>query len=42
MKQFFTPEKMRPSAKTILLIKQIAYTYNTIKKSGKYQAYCLN
>ena len=42
MKHLFTPEEMRPSEKTIRLIKQIAYTYRTVKLNGKYEAFCLN
>lgn len=42
MKHLFTSEKLRPSDKTIYFIKQIAYTYNAIKKSGNKQAYCLS
>lgn len=42
MKHFFTSEEMRPSEKTINLIKQIAYSYRAIKLNGRYEAYCLN
>ncbi len=42
MKHLFTSEELRPSAKTLLLIKQIAYTYSALKMRGKCQAYCLN
>ena len=31
MKHLFTPKKMRPSAKTIYFIKQMAYTYLRIQ-----------
>ncbi len=42
MKHIFTPEEMRPSAKTIFFIKQIAYTYRTMVKNGKCKACYLN
>lgn len=42
MKQVFTSEEMSPSKRTISIIKQIAYTYRTIKRNGKYEVYCLN
>ena len=43
MKQFFTSQEMRPSAKTILFIKQLAYTYRAFKKNDVYrQAYYIN
>ncbi len=43
MKHFFTQEEQRrPSEKTLSLIRQIAYTYRTIKMNGHYEAYCLN
>ncbi len=43
MTHFFTSEEpKRPSEKTLCLIRQIAYTYRTIKMNGRYEAYCLN
>ena len=42
MKHLFTYEEMRPSERTIQIIKQIAYTYRTIKMNGKYEVFCLN
>ena len=42
MKHVFTQEEMRPSAKTIYFIKQIAYTYRTIMRNGQYKACYLN
>lgn len=43
MKQFFTSQEMRPSAKTILFIKQLAYTYRAFKKNEMYpKAYYIN
>lgn len=40
MKQYSTSDEMRPSRKTINMIKQIAYTYRAIKMNGR--AFCLN
>ena len=42
MKHIFTPKEMRPSEKTINLIKQIAYTCRAIKVNGTYEVFCLN
>lgn len=42
MKQYSTSDEMRPSRKTINMIKQIAYTYRSIKMNGRYEAFCLN
>lgn len=42
MKHIFTSEEMRPSERTINLIKQIAYTCRAIKMNGKYEVFCLN
>ena len=42
MKQYSTSDEMRPSRKTINMIKQIAYTYRAIKMNGSYEAFCLN
>ena len=40
--QYFTPEEIRPSERTLNLIRQIAYTYRVLKSSGQPMAYCLN
>ncbi len=41
--KIFTPEEMKPSEKTLNIIRQIAYTYRVSKQSdGKACAYCLN
>ena len=42
MKYIFTPEELRPSKRTIQIIKQIAYTYRAFKMNGKYEVLCLN
>ena len=42
MKQYSTSDEMRPSRKTINMIKQIAYPYRAIKMNGRYEAFCLN
>lgn len=42
MKQYSTSDEMRPSRKTINMIKQIAYTNRAIKMNGRYEAFCLN
>ena len=42
MKHIFTSEEIRPSERTIKIIKQIAYTYRAIKMNGKYEVFCLN
>lgn len=42
MKQYSTSDEMRPSRKTINMIKQIAYTHRAIKMNGRYEAFCLN
>ena len=42
MKHLFTSEEMRPSAKTIFLIKQLAYTYRSFKKNESCKAYWVN
>ncbi len=42
MKHIFTSEEMKPSERTINIIKQIAYTYRAIKMNRKYEAFCLN
>lgn len=38
----FTQEQLQPSDKTLNIIRQIAYTYRTIKLKGKTVSYCLN
>ncbi|WP_298451012.1 hypothetical protein [uncultured Prevotella sp.] len=40
--KYFTKEENKPSNNTINIIKQIAYTYRSIKLNGKNEAYCLN
>lgn len=40
--KFFTSEEMKPSEKTLNIIRQIAYTYRVININGKNEAYCLN
>ncbi|WP_314696288.1 hypothetical protein [uncultured Prevotella sp.] len=42
MIRIFTPEEIKPSEKTLNIIRQIAYTYRVIKINGKVQTYCLN
>ena len=42
MKHLFTSEEMRPSAKTIFFIKQLAYTYRAFKKNESCKAYYVN
>lgn len=39
---FFTPEELTPSERTLALIRQIAYTYRAFKANGRYEMYCLN
>ncbi len=39
---YFTQEEKQPSLKTLNLIRQIAYTYRTIKLNGRTEVYCLN
>ncbi len=40
--KYFTKEENKPSNNTLNIIKQIAYTYRSIKLNGKSEAYCLN
>ncbi len=40
--KYFTHEEITPSEKTLKFIRQFAYTYRTIKLSGKNKSYCLN
>ena len=42
MKHLFTSEEMRPSAKTIFFIKQLAYTYRAFNKNESCKAYIIN
>lgn len=42
MVKIFTKEELKPSEKTLQLIKQLAYTYRVIKINGKLQSYFLN
>lgn len=42
MVRIFTSEELKPSEKTLNLIRQIAYTYRVIKVYGKMQTFCLN
>ena len=42
MVNIFTPEELKPSEKTLALIRQIAYTYRALKINGKMKPYCLN
>ncbi len=42
MKHLFTSEEMRPSAKTVYFIKQMAYTYRAFKKNESCKAYFIN
>ena len=38
----FTPEEIKPSEKTLAIIRQLAYTYRVIKINGRKQSFCLN
>lgn len=40
--KYFTKEENKPSKNTLNIIKQITYTYRSIKLNGKNEAYCLN
>ena len=40
--QHFTQEELNPSQTTLNIIRQIAYTYRTVKSSGIACSYCLN
>lgn len=42
MVRIFTSEELKPSEKTLNIIRQIAYTYRFIKINGKMQTFCLN
>lgn len=37
-----THEDTNPSDKTLNFIRQIAYTYRTVRINGKIESYCLN
>jgi hypothetical protein len=40
--QHFTPEELKPSEKTLNIIRQIAYTYRTFMTENGARSYCLN
>ena len=40
--QHFTSEELRPSEKTLNIIRQIAYTYRTFMIENGMRSYCLN
>lgn len=40
--QYFTPEEVKPSERTLSLIRQIAYSYRVVNMNGKDEVYCLN
>jgi len=40
--QHFTSEELRPSEKTLNIIRQIAYTYRTFMTENGMRSYCLN
>ena len=40
--KYFTQEEAQPSENTLKLIRQIAYTYRTMKMGGRLETYCLN
>ena len=40
--KYFTPEELKPSERTLNIIRQVAYTYRVLKMNGKMQSYCLN
>ncbi|EHG17024.1 hypothetical protein HMPREF9138_00352 [Prevotella histicola F0411] len=42
MVKLFTSEELKPSEKTLNIIRQIAYTYRAIKINGKVESFCLN
>ena len=42
MVRIFTSEELKPSEKTLNIIRQIAYTYRVIKINGKMKTFCLN
>lgn len=40
--QYFTPEELNPSERTLNIIRQIAHTYRVVKDNGNTLSYCLN
>lgn len=40
--KIFTATEMKPSEKTLSIIRQIAYTYRVINVNGSCSSYCLN
>ena len=41
--KYFTPGALKPSEKTLRLIKEIARSYRVVKmENGSYVAFCLN
>lgn len=38
----FTQEDLKPSEKTLNIIRQIAYTYRAMRANGSTLSYCLN
>lgn len=38
----FTPDETGPSARTLMLIRQIAYTYRVSKLTGRPLNFCVN
>lgn len=40
--EYFTHEEKQPSAMTLNIIRQIAYSYRVINLNGRTEAYCLN
>ena len=40
--QYFTQEELKPSEHVLNIIRQIAYSYLTIKVNGRTESYCLN
>jgi len=39
---YFTQENKRPSARTIELIRQVAYSYRVVSVNGRNEVYSLN
>ncbi len=40
--QYFTQEELKPSEKTLQMIRQFAYSYRELYSEGNHKAYCLN
>ena len=40
--KYFTQEELKPSEKTLNIIRQIAYTYRLTKANGSSNAYCMS